>query len=117
MRPEGGGEPEGEIAEGIRQFFGSGEKFRAAFKKVGMSLFGSGWVWLVLTQDDRLEIVKTANAVTPMIYGMMPILVIDVWEHAYYLDQQNDRAAYIDLVLQNLLNWNFANENLKHIRE
>ena len=78
---------------------------------MAMAQFGSGWAWLVL-DGDKIKIVKTGNADTPMTTGIKPLLTIDVWEHAYYLDYQNQRAVYVDAVLDKLINWDFAAENL-----
>lgn len=111
MRPEGGGEPTGEIAKLIDESFGSYAHFVEIFKTAGMTQFGSGWAWLV-EEDGKLHIVKTANAETPLTTGQKPILVCDVWEHAYYLDYQNRRPDYIQVFLDHLVNWDFANANL-----
>jgi len=78
---------------------------------MAMAQFGSGWAWLVL-DGDKIKMVKTGNADTPMTTGIKPLLTIDVWEHAYYLDYQNQRAVYVDAVLDKLINWDFAAENL-----
>ncbi len=114
MKPKGGGVPTGEIARGIDQHFGDVETFRTNLKEAGDKLFGSGWVWVVI-RDGKLAIITSSNAVPPFIYGMSPLLVIDVWEHAYYLDYQNDRGAYLTAIIDHLLNWDFANENLEHM--
>ncbi len=107
LSPEGGGDPTGELKTRIDQAFGSAEKFRGAFQKEAGSLFGSGWVWLV--QDgERLEILSTRNADTPFAAGKRPLLVVDLWEHAYYVDYQNRRADYVQTVLDHLINWEFA---------
>ena len=90
--PEGGGEPDGELAEAIRRDFGSFEKFKDAFVDAGTKLFGSGWVWLSKDEDGKLFITQEPNAGNPMKQGLTPILTFDVWEHAYYLDYQNRRA-------------------------
>lgn len=92
--------------------FGSWEKMIEEFKAAALAQFGSGWVWLV-KEDYNIKIVKTANADTPLVHGQHPLFTIDVWEHAYYLDYQNRRADYVEAVLNNLANWNFALENLK----
>ena len=111
MRPGGGGEPQGRIGEKIKEAFESYPKFTEAFSNAAVSQFGSGWVWLV--QDaGKLKIIKTANADTPVAQGMKPILTIDVWEHAYYLDYQNRRADYVQAFVAHLINWNFAETNL-----
>lgn len=90
--PEGGGEPDGELAEAIRRDFGSFDKFKEAFVDAGVKLFGSGWVWLSKDEDGKLFITQESNAGNPMKQGLTPILTFDVWEHAYYLDYQNRRA-------------------------
>lgn len=116
LSPNGGGEPEGEILRGIRQQYDTVASFKELVKRAGMDLFGSGWVWIVI-DDDRLEIKKGPNASTPLAYGMVPLLCIDVWEHAYYEDYKSDRGAYLDAVLNHLINWKFANDNLVHVGE
>ena len=98
-------------AEIIEQF-GSAENFKKQFKDAATSVFGSGYTWLV-RDGDALRIINTANADTPIAHNMKPILNLDVWEHAYYLDYKNKRADFIDSFLDNLVNWNFVAENLK----
>jgi len=100
----GKGKFEGKAAESVKSAFGSYEKFREAMVKEGMAQFGSGWVWLV-EDKGALKIVKTPNAATPITEGLRPLLVVDVWEHAYYLDYQNRRVDYISAVLDNLVSW------------
>ena len=95
----------------INKSFGSLENFYNEFKTAALSQFGSGWVWLV-KDGENLKIMKTANADTPIAHGLKPLLTIDVWEHAYYLDYQNRRADFVDGVMKNLLNWEFAESNL-----
>lgn len=112
MKKGGGGAPHGEIASKIVEDFGSYDAFVDAFKNAGLTQFGSGWAWLIL-EDGKLKITKTANADTPLAHGQKAILTVDVWEHAYYLDYQNRRADYLDIFLKNLVNWDFANANLK----
>ena len=112
MSPEGGGEPAGALAEAINERFDDLEGFKAAFKAAAMAQFGSGWTWLVQTAEG-LEIVSTGNAETPLTDGITPLLTLDVWEHAYYLDYQNQRDAYIDAFLGKLINWEFAARNLE----
>lgn len=112
MKPNGGGAPAGEIAERIKTDFGSYEKFAEELKKGGITQFGSGWVWLIL-KEGKLQITKTSNADTPLAYGLKPLLTVDVWEHAYYLDYQNKRADYLDVFIKNLINWDFANSMMK----
>ena len=112
MKPGGGGKPTGAIAAKIDADFGSYEKFAEEFKAAGGGQFGSGWAWLVL-KDGKLAIRKTPNAETPLTEdGATPLLTMDVWEHAYYLDYQNSRPNYMDAFLENLVNWDFANQNL-----
>lgn len=112
MKKGGGGAPSGAIATKIAEDFGSYEAFVDAFKNAGLTQFGSGWAWLVL-EGGKLKITKTGNADTPLAHGQKAILTVDVWEHAYYLDYQNRRADYLDIFLKNLVNWDFANANLK----
>lgn len=107
----GGGKPVGDIAKKIDAAWGNYEKFAEELKNAGVTQFGSGWAWLVLDGKD-LKIVKTSNADTPLAHGQKPLLTIDVWEHAYYLDYQNRRPDYLTAVIQNLINWDFVNENL-----
>ena len=112
MKPGGGGKPTGAIAEMIDRDFGSYEKFAEDFKAAGGGQFGSGWAWLVKA-GDKLEIRKTPNAETPLTEsGVTPLLTMDVWEHAYYLDYQNARPKYMETFLAELVNWDFANQNL-----
>jgi superoxide dismutase, Fe-Mn family len=111
LKPNGGGLPTGEIAKKIDTDFGSYENFAKTLKESALGQFGSGWAWLVL-KNGKLSISKTSNADTPIAHGVQPILCIDVWEHAYYLDYKNARADYADAVIKNLLNWEFANRNL-----
>lgn len=110
MTPEGGGTPTGDLLKKIESDFGSFENFRIAFKTAAASQFGSGWAWLVLDKGV-LTVEKTSNADTPLAYGRKPLLTIDVWEHAYYLDYRNRRADYIATWLDHLVNWKFAAEN------
>lgn len=107
MKP-GGGPPSGTIAERIASDFGSYEKFAEQFKNAGMTQFGSGWAWLIL-RENHLDLMKTSNADTPLAHGLKPLLTVDVWEHAYYLDYQNRRADYLGSFLEHLINWEFVN--------
>ncbi len=111
MKPGGGGPPAGAIAQKIDADFGSFEKFAEAFKNAGATQFGSGWAWLVL-KDDKLQVMKTANAGTPVAQGLKPLLTVDVWEHAYYLDYQNRRPDYLNVFVEKLINWDFVNSQL-----
>ena len=112
MTPNGGGEPTGAIKAKIEEEFGSYAAFKEAFKTAGATQFGSGWAWLVL-EDGKLKITKTSNADTPMVHGQKALLTADVWEHAYYLDYQNRRPDYLEIFLNHLVNWDFANKNLE----
>jgi Fe-Mn family superoxide dismutase len=111
LRPQGGGMPPAELREALETSFGSVEACRKEFIAAASAKFGSGWTWLVL-DDERLKIVSTVNAETPMTRGLKPLLAIDVWEHAYYLDYQDRRADYVNAVIDRLINWGFAAENL-----
>lgn len=110
MSPDGGGKPSGELAKAIDRKFGDFAAFKKAFKAAAMGQFGSGWAWLVRSADG-VDIVATGNADTPLVHGSTPLLTLDVWEHAYYLDYQNKRDAYVDTFLEKLVNWEFAAEN------
>jgi Fe-Mn family superoxide dismutase len=112
MKPKGGGNPTGAVADKIKDAWGSFEKFAEEFKNAGMTQFGSGWAWLVL-ENDKLKIIRTANADTPIAHGLKPLLTVDVWEHAYYLDYQNRRPDYLTAFIENLINWQFVNMNLR----
>ncbi|MFH0812892.1 MAG: superoxide dismutase [Pseudomonadota bacterium] len=111
MKPGGGGLPSGPIAEKIKAAFGGYEKFVEEFKNAGVTQFGSGWAWLVLN-GDQLQIIKTSNADTPIAKGLKPLLTVDVWEHAYYLDYQNRRPDYLGAFIEKLINWDFVNSCL-----
>ena len=112
MKPNGGGKPSGEVLKQIESDFGSYENFVTEFKNAGATQFGSGWAWLVL-DSGKLKVIKTGNAETPLTTSAKPLMTMDVWEHAYYLDFQNARPTYIDTFLNHLVNWDFVNENLK----
>ena len=112
LKPRGGGAPTGALAQKIDAAFGSLDAFKAKFKDAALTQFGSGWAWLVLTKDGKLDIVKTANAATPMTQGHTPLLTCDVWEHAYYIDYQNRRGDMVQAFLDHLVNWDFAAANL-----
>lgn len=111
MKPGGGGAPTGAIAQKINAGFGSYEKFVEEFKNAGATQFGSGWAWLVL-DGSSLKITKTPNAENPMVQGMKPLLVVDVWEHAYYLDYQNRRPDYLTTFVDKLISWEYVNSCL-----
>ena len=111
MSPQGGGEPDGALAKRLGRDFGGYDGFRNAFEEAGEKQFGSGWVWLV-DSGGRLEVRKTPNAKTPIVEDRTtPLLTMDVWEHAYYLDFKNERAKYVAAFLDNLVNWEFATAN------
>lgn len=114
MKPGGGGLPNGELAQKIDADFGGFEKFAEAFKMAGATQFGSGWAWLVL-DGDTLKVTKTLNAENPLASGQIPLMTMDVWEHAYYLDYQNNRPGYIETFLNHLVNWEFAAQNLANV--
>jgi Fe-Mn family superoxide dismutase len=111
MKPKGGGTPTGELAKKIDSDLGGFAKFVEAFKAAGATQFGSGWAWLVL-DAGKLAVTKTPNAETPLSKGQVPLITMDVWEHAYYLDFQNRRPDYITTFLDQLVNWDFAAKNL-----
>lgn len=116
LRPKGGGGPRGVLAARIEADFGSERGFADAFTAAATSHFGSGWAWLVL-ERGALRIVTTSNAGTPIVNGQTPLLVVDVWEHAYYLDYQQRRADYVANVVDNLLNWDFAAQTFARASE
>ena len=109
LTPAGGGEPESALGEQLGSAFGDFDRFKKEFSDTAIAQFGSGWAWLVV-QGGRLKVVRTSNAETPLADGQTPLLTIDVWEHAYYLDYQNRRADYVNAVIDKLLDWNFAAE-------
>ena len=108
MRPKGGGDPGKSLSRAIERDLGGLAKFRSAFAKAAAGEFGSGWAWLVAGKDGKLKIITTDDADTPIVRGEKPLLTIDVWEHAYYLDYQNRRPDYISAWLDKLVNWEFA---------
>jgi Fe-Mn family superoxide dismutase len=112
LTPNGGGEPKGKLLEEINGSFGSFDKFKEVFTAASVGHFGSGWAWLVKdSADNKLKVVQTHDAATPLTDKLKPILTCDVWEHAYYVDYRNDRAAYVK-TFWNLVNWEFAEKNL-----
>ena len=111
MKPGGGGQPTGALADKINADFGSFEAFVEQFKTAGATQFGSGWAWLVL-DNGTLKVTKTPNADLPLAHGQKALLTMDVWEHAYYLDYQNRRPDYISTYLGSLVNWDFVAANL-----
>lgn len=112
MKPLGGGNPTGKLAEKIDAAFGNFASFKKAFMEAAKGRFGSGWAWLVL-EGDQLKIVATGNAGTPLAHGAKPLFCVDVWEHAYYLDYQNRRADFVETVFDKLANWDFVASQLE----
>jgi Fe-Mn family superoxide dismutase len=112
LRPGGGGEPPRAIGRLLEDSFGGYPQFREKFAQAAVDQFGSGWAWLV-ARGEKLEIIATSNANTPITMGATPLLTIDVWEHAYYLDYENRRPEFVDAVIDQLLNWKFAQEQLE----
>ena len=110
MSPKGGGRPE-VVIKLIEKQYGSFDRFVELFKETALNLFGSGWVWLVF-DGEELEIVPSSNASNPIISGKMPLLVVDVWEHAYYIDHYNQRKSYIDVFFDKLVNWKFVDQQV-----
>lgn len=116
MAPRGGGAPVGELALALERDFGDVESFAAEFKQAALAQFGAGWAWLVI-DSGHLRITTTSNADTPVAHGLQPLLAIDVWEHAYYLDHQNERGAFVQTWLEHLVNWEFAAANFEDAGE
>ena len=112
LSPEGGSEPSAELVNLIASQFGSFAQFKENFTKTAVTLFGSGWAWLVENTDGSLSIEATSNAGTPLKEAKQPLLTCDVWEHAYYIDYRNARAKYVE-GFWNLVNWDFVLKNLK----
>lgn len=111
MKPQGGGEPTGALLDAIVATWGSYAEFRKAFSAAAAGNFGSGWTWLVKNPDGTLAIVNTSNAGTPLTGEQVPLLNLDVWEHAYYIDHRNARPKFIDTFFDHLVNWSFAEKN------
>ncbi len=111
MKPAGGGEPKGALAEAISAKWGSYAAFKEAFTKSAVGNFGSGWTWLVKKPCGNLDIVNTGAAGTPLTTPDKALLTIDVWEHAYYIDHRNQRPKWVEVFLNNLVNWDFAQQN------
>jgi Fe-Mn family superoxide dismutase len=110
LKPHGGGEPTGALAQAIARDFGSYQKFREEFVNAAVTQFGSGWAWLV-NEGGKLKVVKTGNADLPMKHNQKALLTIDVWEHAYYIDYRNARPTYVEKLVDNLINWDFVAKN------
>ena len=111
LSPNGGGDPSGKLADALAKTFGSVDAFREQFSTAAAGNFGSGWTWLVQRPDGSLAIVNTSNAATPITGDDKPLLTIDVWEHAYYIDYRNARPKYVE-AFWNLVNWDFAASNM-----
>lgn len=111
LKPNGGGEPPAALKQKIEAAFGSVDACKKELATAAVTQFGSGWAWLVL-DDDKVSIAKTSNADSPLTNNIRPLLTIDVWEHAYYLDYQNRRPDYVNTILDKLINWDFAAANL-----
>jgi Fe-Mn family superoxide dismutase len=116
LKPKGGGEPPAALKLKMEAEFGSVDACKKELASNALAQFGSGWAWLVL-EGTKLKVVRTANADTPITQGLRPLLTIDVWEHAYYLDYQNKRADHVNAVIEKLANWDFAAENLAGLAE
>ena len=114
LKPRGGGKPLNKLNDALVYTFGSVEKFKEEFSKAGATLFGSGWVWLVADSNNKLRIVKTPNAENPLCNNLKPIMTLDVWEHAYYLDTQNARPKYIENFWE-LINWEWIEKRFENL--
>ncbi len=112
LKPRSGGKPTGDLAKRIDAEFSGMQAFREKFSQVAVDTFGSGWTWLV-ERAGKLDVVSTSNADSPLTTGATPLFTVDVWEHAYYLDYQNRRPDFVNAVLDNLVNWDFAAEQLE----
>jgi len=115
MKPNGGGEPTGDLASAIQQAFGSFDAFKTAFNDAGTKRFGSGWAWLVLDSSGKLQVISTANQDSPLMDGLYPVMGNDVWEHAYYLKYQNRRPEYLN-AWWNVVNWDEVARRYGHGR-
>jgi Fe-Mn family superoxide dismutase len=115
MGPNSGGQPSGDLANAIQQTFGSFDQFKAAFNDAGAKRFGSGWAWLVLDQNGKLQVISTANQDSPLMEGSYPIMGNDVWEHAYYLKYQNRRPEYLN-AWWNVVNWDAVGKRYEQAR-
>jgi Fe-Mn family superoxide dismutase len=116
LSPSGGGTPHETVSDEFSAAFGSVESFKHRFAEAANGQFGSGWAWLVLDADDQMRVVSSSDAENPIRSGDTPLLTLDVWEHAYYLDVQNDRNAYVERFLDHLVNWEFVQKNLDEAR-
>ncbi len=114
MSPNGGQQPQGQVMALVEEHFGDYDRFKDEFRKSALGQFGSGWTWLVM-DGTKLRILSTGNADSPVGTHLRPLLTLDVWEHAYYLDYQNERERYVNSFLERLINWKFAAANLEHL--
>jgi Fe-Mn family superoxide dismutase len=112
LKPGGGGQPKGELSKAINSTFGSFDNFKNEFTQKAVTLFGSGWAWLVKNKDGSIAVVQTSNAGNPMTEGKKAILTCDVWEHAYYIDYRNARPKYVE-AFWSIVNWGFAEKNFQ----
>lgn len=110
MKPNGGGAIPGDLEAAINDSFGSFEAFRGKFLEAGVTQFGSGWAWLIMNAEGKLEIMKTPNAENPLAHGKTALLGCDVWEHSYYIDYRNARPKYLEAFVDNLVNWEYVAE-------
>ena len=113
MSPKGGGKPQADLASALDRAFGSADDFKRRFAEAANGEFGSGWAWLVLDRSKQLRVIATDDAENPLQTGETPLLTIDVWEHAYYLDYQHQRPSYVQGFLDHLINWEFAADNYR----
>jgi Fe-Mn family superoxide dismutase len=113
MAPDGGGKPTGGLADALRAQIGSYAEVKQRFAEVANDEFGSGWGWLVLAPGGHLRILSKTDAENPLLDNCVPLMTIDVWEHAYYLDYQNERDRYVKAFIDHLINWRFAEENFE----
>ena len=112
MTPHGGGEPRGPLADALARGFGDVDGFRSMFRMEAAQHFGSGWIWLV-SDRGHLRVITTDNAQLPLTRGQTPLVTLDLWEHAYYLDYRNDRKRYVEAFLEHLIDWDFVASNLE----
>jgi len=116
LTPSGGGKPGGEVLAALESSFGSFETFKQQLAEAANGQFGSGWAWLVADSKQKLSIIKTSNAETPLRQNKPALMTIDVWEHAYYLDYKNERDNYVKAVIDHLINWNFVAQNFAKLK-
>ncbi len=115
LSPKGGGGPAGALLKAVDRDLGGVDGFRESFSEAAAGEFGSGWAWLICKNDGSLAVMSSSDADTPVRQGHTPLLTLDVWEHAYYLDFQNERGKYIEAYLDHLVNWKFAEENFQSV--